>query len=406
MKLENAASSLAFDRILLRGVNWLGDAVMSTPALLRLREAYPAAQIVLLTPAKLADLWRDHPAINAVVSFEASESAFAVGRRLRAGKFQAGLILPNSFRSALEIKLAGVPVRIGYGGQLRQWLLTQAVPPRSEARPMRKRSEAEIRHLTTSSVGAGEAPGAPATAAASTAQGTHHIYQYLHLARCLGANPAPVAPRLFVREADVLDALRRFDINRVPGTPIYGLNPGAEYGPAKRWPAENFVEAAVRVQQVSPGRWLILGGAGDAALAGKVTGMLEAAFSRFKGRVGAPQLEEVTNLAGGTSLRELCAVLKACRVVLTNDTGPMHVAAALGTPVVALFGSTSSELTGPGLPQDPRHALLQARVPCAPCFLRECPIDFRCMKQFEASRVAEAVLSLANQAANAKDANA
>ena len=101
----------------------------------------------------------------------------------------------------------------------------------------------------------------------------------------------------------------------------------------------------------------------------------------------------ILNLAGQTSLRELMALLKLCRVLLTNDTGPMHVAAALGTPVVVPFGSTSPELTGPGLPGDPRHRLLKSDAPCSPCFLRECPIDFRCMNGISVERVVEAVLS-------------
>jgi heptosyltransferase-2 len=98
------------------------------------------------------------------------------------------------------------------------------------------------------------------------------------------------------------------------------------------------------------------------------------------------------NLAGKTNLGELCAGLKLCRTLLTNDSGPMHVAAALGTPVVALFGSTSPELTGPGLPGDARHQLLRANAPCSPCFLRECPIDFRCMNGINVERAVEAVL--------------
>ncbi len=103
----------------------------------------------------------------------------------------------------------------------------------------------------------------------------------------------------------------------------------------------------------------------------------------------------MVNLAGMTSLGELCAGLKLCRVLLTNDSGPMHVAAALGTPVVVPFGSTSPELTGPGLPGDARHQLLRANVPCSPCFLRECPIDFRCMNGISTGKAVEAVLRAA-----------
>ena len=114
------------------------------------------------------------------------------------------------------------------------------------------------------------------------------------------------------------------------------------------------------------------------------------------GRIAAEignQKSEIGNVSGQTTLRELMALLKSCRVLLTNDTGPMHVAAALGTPVVAPFGSTSPELTGPGLPGDARHKLLKSDAPCSPCFLRECPIDFRCMNGISVERVVSAELA-------------
>src|SRR5205814_7184778 len=128
--------------------------------------------------------------------------------------------------------------------------------------------------------------------------------------------------------------------------------------------------------------WLILGGKADQALAAEI----EAAIQSPQGAV--------SNLAGKTSLRELCAAVKLCRVVLTNDTGPMHIAAALGTPVVVPFGSTSPELTGPGSRGETRNALLSAHVPCSPCFRRECPIDFRCMRNISIEEVVEAVLRM------------
>ena len=168
---------------------------------------------------------------------------------------------------------------------------------------------------------------------------------------------------------------------------MLGLNPGAEYGPAKRWPVERFAVAAREVQQQINCVWLILGGKGDRELAAAVAHSM------------TQNVEDITpplNLAGQTSLRELCAVFKLCRVVLTNDTGPMHLAAALGTPVVVPFGSTSPELTGPGLPGDTRHQLIKSDAPCSPCFLRECPIDFRCMHGIAVERVVEAIHLLLN----------
>src|SRR2546423_2224702 len=134
-------------KILVRGVNWLGDAVMTTPALQRLREARPGDSITVLTSEKLGDLWRDHPAVDRVISFSRGDGVFELARRVRQGHFDIALVFPNSFRSALEAFLARVPVRIGYAGNARGLLLTKRVGTRSDEQPMRKRSAAEVRRL-------------------------------------------------------------------------------------------------------------------------------------------------------------------------------------------------------------------------------------------------------------------
>jgi heptosyltransferase-2 len=372
-------------RLIVRGVNWLGDAVMSSPALLRLREARPGDFIALLSPDKLADLWQNHPALDEVLTFTPSASALAIARRLRATRFDVGLVLPNSFRSALEFWVARVPERIGYAGQLRSWLLTQALA-RPGAVRMHKRSKREIVRLMASRPIQNLKPKIQNPTSAA-----HHIYQYLHLVEALGATAIPVAPQLFVTETEVQSFLQKFQVSPEPNRPLFGLNPGAEYGPAKRWPAEYFIAAAQQIQQRTHCRWLIFGAKGDRELAGRVA----AGIQKAARNAGVTDNQSVINLAGATSLRELCAGLKACQVLLTNDTGPMHVAAAVGTAVVVPFGSTSPELTGPILEKDSRHKILQGHVPCAPCFLRECPIDFRCMQQITVADVVEATFAAA-----------
>ena len=365
------------EQILVRGVNWLGDAVMTTPALLRLREAKPRAHITLLTPEKLGDLWTRHPALNAVLTFSDRDTVWSVARKLRQAGFQIGLALPNSDRSALELWLARIPQRVGYAAPLRNWFLTQRIAPRADFVPMRKRSVYEIGRLAASGPGGipRAAPGAPPRRSA------HHLHQYLHLVAALGANPEPRPPLLEMNGEEVAAVRERFSL--APGVRWFGLNPGAEYGPAKRWPPERFIAAATAVQKQTHCRWLIFGARADVALATAMADSLTRAFA------AVPPL----NLAGRTTLRELSALLKFCRVLLTNDSGPMHVAAAVGTPVVALFGSTSPELTGPGLPGDPRHHLLTSTAACSPCFRRECPIDFRCMTGVGVERVVDAVLN-------------
>ena len=425
------SSTLPPRRILVRGVNWLGDAVMTTPALLRLREKFPGARITLLTPEKLADLWKNHPAIDDVISFTPDEGVLLIANRLRAESLRrflessqertaAGraayqetamrsgtlaqavgnvvkevskatidaakdarkraidlaLVLPNSPRSAIEVFLAGIPQRIGYARPWRNFFLTQAVPPRAGAVKMRKRTAAEVRRLAAGEIAGNWKLGI------GNSQG-HQIYEYLHLAAALGANPELLAPQLFVTPEEIEAVKMKFGLAKTSQA-VFGLNPGAEYGPAKRWPVEKFIAAAKTIQQRTDCALLLFGAEKDAA----ITGRIESAIRN-------PQ-SAIFNLAGKTSLRELMALMKLCRVVLTNDTGPMHVAAALGTPVVVPFGSTSPELTGPGLPGDTRHKLLKSDAPCSPCFLRECPIDFRCMNGITVGRVVEAAIEAAN----------
>ena len=378
MQIQHGEPSPRPGGVLVRGVNWLGDAVMTTPALQRLRERLPGTRITLLTPRKLADLWLGHPSIDEVMTFAAGQSVWSVARQIRnAGPFDLALVLPKSPRSALEAWLGRIPQRVGYARPWGSWLLTRAVPSRPERVAMRRRSVREVRRLC----GAEPQPAPPLTA--------HQIHEYLHLAAALGACSGPLAPRAHVAAGEVDEAAKAFlaDLPRASqGAPgrlplVLGLNPGAEFGPAKRWPAERFAAVASEVCRRSAACvWLLFGGAEDGELCQEIA------------RAAAPGM---VNLAGRTSLRQLMALLKLCRVLLSNDTGPMHLAAALGTPVVVPFGSTSAELTGPGLPGDvgQRHRLLSSRAGCAPCFRRACPIDFRCMTGLTVERVTEAVLA-------------
>jgi heptosyltransferase-2 len=211
----------------------------------------------------------------------------------------------------------------------------------------------------------------------------HQVHDYLRIVGILGGSTAPLAPAIHVTEAEVSAIRARFGVD--PGKALLGLNPGAEYGPAKRWPEHCFVEAARRLTAQTDCHCWIFGGAGDVGVA-----------ERIAGAIGQGRAQ---SLAGKTSLRELCAAAKACGVVLTNDTGPMHVAAAVGTPVVVPFGSTAPELTGPGWPAGHRHELICGQAPCAPCFRRTCPIDFRCMTSIHVDQVAQGVLRLMQKSA-------
>jgi heptosyltransferase-2 len=355
------------ERILVRCVNWLGDAIMSTPALQRLREARPHAHITLLSHVKLADLWKGQPYADAVMTFTPDEGVMSVAKRLRAQKFDLSIAFPNSIRSGLELRLAGIPTRIGYASGFRNLLLNEVIPRRPDAVEMHKKSDAEIKR------------DADSTRNFNPPKRAHHIYDYLGIVAAVGVSPEPLAPKIVVSEIEVSNARSKFNINSDES--LLGLNPGAEYGPAKRWPKERFVGVAAQLQKKHHARVIIFGGPADRKLCNWIAEQIA---------LTAPDKKPI-NVAGQTSLRELAALLKTCRVVLTNDTGPMHLANAVGTPIVVPFGSTSSELTGPIFGN---AEIVQTNVGCSPCFRRECPIDFRCMKNIDAAAITHVADSL------------
>ncbi len=332
-------------RLLVRSPNWLGDAVMAAPAVRAMAAGRPDAEVTILAPEKLADFWRAVPAAAGVIVIPgARRGALAVASLVRkAGPFDAAVLLPNSLRSAAEAWLAGVPRRVGFPGHSRSWLLNQvvsepAVPP-GPARP-------------------------------------HHAARYLHLATSVGAPPASLRP-----EGRPLPA----SIFRPPSSTSSSLRlarcPGAAYGPTKRWPAERFAEAAklFAAQASRPVRWVLVGTAADAP-AGAV---IEAAL-------GAEACE---NLLGQTTLAQLIETLRGCDALLTNDTGTMHLAAFLGVPLAAVFGSTDPQATGP-LAAPGRARVLRRQVECSPCFLKECPLDLRCLHAIAPADAAAALQRL------------
>lgn len=344
-------------RILLRGANWIGDAVMTMPAVQRLRELHPRAYIALACPEKLHDLWRHNPFLTEVIPFRRGADI----PTLRQAEFDLAVIFPNSFRSAWECYRAKIPRRVGFEGHWRRRLLTDIVAePRSEV-PIHERVAVADRTF----------------AVKHFASMRHQAHRYLDLVAYLGGNRDLVQPKIYLR-FDELPPLSKFF--RDDGRPLIAINPGAEYGPAKRWMPTRFAEVAIRVSQQFNCRWLIVGGPGDRDLARGIADALAAANM---------DADAIINVAGQTTLAELCVLLKRCRLCLTNDTGPMHIAYALGTPIIAIFGSTAPELTGP---LGDRSCVIRQPVECSPCFLRECPIDFRCMTRITVDQVVDAVL--------------
>jgi lipopolysaccharide heptosyltransferase II len=317
----DAANTLKPFKLLVRSSNWLGDAVMNIPAVEACKKGRPDLHLTVLTPAKLAPLWRRVPAVDAVLALEPSESPRALGRRVRE-RFDAALLMPNSLRVALEAHALRIPYVGGFPGHHRRWLLDR--PPEFDPEKC-----------------------------------GHHAQRYLRLVQYYGA---PVTD-IHVRRH-----------RKSPGTtPRIGVCPGAEYGPAKRWPAERFAAAMRDFHQKTPAEWVVFGVRGDAPAGDEI--IRACPFP-------------VSNRIGQTTLDGLMNELATCDALLTNDTGTMHLAAYLGVPTVAIFGSTEPDLTSP---LGDFHAVLRHKVDCSPCFLRECPIDFRCMTRIEPAEAADAL---------------
>lgn len=322
------AASLQPFRILVRATNWLGDSVISVPAIRAIKKGRPDAHVTIAAPAKIASMWKLVPEVDDIVALQ-TKSAFGVARAIRERPpFDAAVILPKSFRSAFGVWLAGVPRRAGLRGHHRSFLLNQIIEAPARIGPIE-----------------------------------HQVHEYARLARAIGADRAidlRIGPR-----------------SREPATGAVriGLCPGAEYGPAKRWLPERFAETAASVAGSREVQWILFGTKNDDAIGAQIEALLGA---------------QCTNLIGKTTLDELIAELGRCAALLTNDTGTMHLATLLGVPVAAVFGSTEPALTGP---LGEGNVVLRHHVECSPCFLRECPIDFRCMRAVTADEAAAAVLA-------------
>jgi heptosyltransferase II len=324
-----SAENLQPFRILVRGTNWLGDNVMSAPAVRALKQGRPDAHITVAVPEKLAPVWKLVPEVDEVLPLRGKSLGAAVSAMRSRPRFGVAVLFPNSMRSALEVRLAGIPRRVGYRGHNRAWLLNQIVPER---------------------------PPGPVE---------HQVNHYLRIVQELGGPAEFVAPRTVQRTAPA-----------AAGPIKLALAPGAEYGPAKRWLPERFAEVAAAVAQQRPIEWHLFGTAADEPT----------------GKIVADQLgDRCVNRIGKTTVEELINELKDCSLLLTNDTGAMHLATLLGVPVVAIFGSTEHRLTGP---LGENAVVIRHHVECSPCFLRECPIDFRCMHAVTAKEVTDKVLAL------------
>ncbi|WP_447968242.1 lipopolysaccharide heptosyltransferase II [Nitrospira sp. M1] len=343
----------SISNIVVRAPNWIGDAVMCTPALMDIRECFPHAKITLWARPAIAELLRDHPSINTVLLYQhRGTHAGMMGKvrliqELRAQEFQVAILLQNAFEAAFLSLCASIPHRWGYGTDGRSFLLSKAVP-----------------------LGHGK-------------KDLHQVRYYQSFIQQALGYTLPRRMQLVAFDHDEDSVNQRFpEVVTENGEYMIGLNPGSVYGSSKRWLPDRFAELADRVLDhirhlagsAATVKCVLVGGPGEELLANNIASLMQS----------TPIV-----LSGKTSLRELMVIIKRCSLFITNDTGPMHIAAAFHVPLVAIFGSTDPGYTAPFGLED---AVVQESVRCAPCFLRSCPIDHRCMTQVTVQQAYEMAL--------------
>ncbi|MFQ5428333.1 MAG: lipopolysaccharide heptosyltransferase II [Thermodesulfobacteriota bacterium] len=337
-------------RILVRVPNWVGDAVMTLPALSALHELYSDAEISILAKKAVIPVYESNPALSDIIEYKADyrglKGRFKLSKELRAGDFQLAVLFQNAFEAAFISFISGIPRRMGYGRDLRSGLLTEAVPFTEEVKRL------------------------------------HHIEYYLNIVKALGG-PDVIerpAPELCVGSDEIEKAKTFLSKKGLADKPLIGAAPGASYGPAKMWPAERFAETLVKLSEKLDVVPLIFGGPGDTEVAEKV-------YNGISGKI-----PHALNLAGKTTLTECIALLTRLGLFITNDSGAMHMASALGLPTVAVFGSTDPGLTGP---RGARTRVIIKDTPCSPCFERVCRYNHMdCMTAISVEEVVAVAMDL------------
>jgi len=333
--------------------NWLGDAVMALPAIADVRRASPDARITVAARAPIAPLFSLVPGVSETIVLSKPASIgdvarwTAIGAELSDRTFDTALVLPNSIHAAFVASRAGIPERWGYRTPFRGRLLTRAI---------------------------------------ARGGAMHQAEYYQRLVRELGFPSGPLEPRILVPDAARAAGDRLLAEAGWNGrTPLVALAPGAAYGGAKRWPPESFAELAATLAADGVS-CVMIGSAADAATAAELKGA--PAFDHDAARASARQAGvPIFDLVGKTDLPTLAGAMTRCRALVTNDSGAMHLAAAAGVKVAAVFGPTNEHATRP---LGDAHAVIAHPVWCRPCMLRECPIDHRCMRGVRPATVVDA----------------
>ncbi|MDY0189381.1 MAG: lipopolysaccharide heptosyltransferase II [Desulfuromonas sp.] len=328
-------------KILVRATNWLGDAVMTTPALAGLRHHYPQAEIVLLANPLVAQMFSFHPSIDRVMVYDKRgvhkgvKGFWRMVKELRQQHFDGAILLQNAIEAAFLAACAGIPCRAGYATDGRRLLLNYPVSISGSDKIL------------------------------------HHTLYYRQMLIRLGISADEVPVSLACTEAE-----HRWASELLADNDIITINPGAAYGSAKRWLPERFAEVADTLAARYGAKIVLTGGPGEREIGDDIAQAMHT---------------PVLNMVGQTSVRQMMALLAHSRLLVSNDSGPMHVASAFAVPIVAVFGSTDHTTT---CPASDNVRIVRKPTDCAPCLLRQCPTDHRCMTAITAADVIQAATEL------------
>jgi heptosyltransferase-2 len=362
-------------RILVRVPNWVGDAVMSLPALRSLRVALPDAELTLLARPLVRDVYPLSELRCALIDYDTQGTERGIGgrlrmtARLRREEFDCAILFQNAFDAALISFLSRIPVRAGYSRDGRGFLLTHAVEPLRQIGAAMRSAAAVRADVARQPVAArqGDTP-------TQSKPPPHEAHYYLEMLKRLGLiHEYPqvrqiLLPGAMASQSEAREQLRRCiedarsEDSQSPGgdSPLIAISPGASFGTAKRWPAERYGLLAYQLQKQVSATCVFFGSAQERLLVERVRAAAGGGIS----------------LAGRISLAEFMQLVRGCQLFITNDTGTMHLAAALDVPTLAIFGPTNEIETRP---LSPHSELIVGEAECRPCKLRDCPIDHRCM---------------------------
>ena len=332
-------------RLLIRSTNWIGDAIMTTPAIRAIRKGFPDARIFILVKPWVAPVFENSPHIDNLIIYDedgrhkGNVGKLRLAKDLRRYGFDAAILLQNAFEAALIAFLSGIPVRIGYNTDARQMLLTHKI-------------------LCTNKI-----------------KKEHQTKYYLSILKGIGMDTGSRDLYLQLNQQDRLRA-RKILMEQGPSGDFkwVGINPGATFGPAKQWPIDRYAQLADLISEYANSRVIVFGGPQDRKLGKDISREMR---------------NRPVDLSGKTTLGEAMALIEECTLFVTNDSGLMHVAAALDVPLIAIFGSTNSTTTGP---MSSNSRVVQVPMECSPCLKPECPRGhLNCMDQISVDMIFDVV---------------